>query len=138
MVLLRQLQQVTKRIQRHTGTESYTENYTQTRTNSEKPKPSFFQRNVAENEGPWSSQDRTLACGAEGPGFKSPRARQQSTGLVKTCFVYFMCANSMSPPRSLRTAFKLDFPSATSINIMLSTSATFLLGPSNSIGDDNA
>ena len=51
-----------------------TQNYTQTSTNSEKPKSSSFRRNMAEKEGPWSSLDRTLACGAEGPGFKSPRA----------------------------------------------------------------
>ena len=52
-----------------------TQNYTQTNTDSKKPKSSSFLRNVVEKEGPWSSQDRTLACGAEDPGFKSPRAR---------------------------------------------------------------
>ena len=31
--------------------------------------------------GPWSSLDRTLACGAGGPGFESQRARQASTSL---------------------------------------------------------
>ena len=52
-----------------------TQNLTQTSTNSEKPKSSSFRRNMAEKEGPWSSLDRTLACGAEDPGFESPRAR---------------------------------------------------------------